>query len=343
MIRLTLRRRLVKAMLGASCAVALQALAQSGYPSRPVRLVVPFAPGGSADAMGRMIAEKFTAGLGQSVVVDIRTGAGGVIGSELVARAAPDGHTLLLGIAATHAIQTALGQKLPYDVVRDFAPIGQISTGVIAVSVAASLPVTNLGEFIAYAKAHPGRISYGTGGHASGGHLVGEGLAALAGIQMTHIPYKGGSPAFNDMLAGQLHAVMTDTTTTGTFNKSGKIRVIAVAGPRRSPAFPEVPTTTEQGVHWFEASMTAAKTQGERLFSELLGEHRTRLKEDRERAKYAYDARYQAIGRIGLPAVREHRRKRLDAENQVRMATLDDAEASVPDLNAVMMLRVGPV
>ncbi len=276
MIRLTLRRRLVKAMLGASCAVALQALAQSGYPSRPVRLVVPFAPGGSADAMGRMIAEKFTAGLGQSVVVDIRTGAGGVIGSELVARAAPDGHTLLLGIAATHAIQTALGQKLPYDVVRDFAPIGQISTGVIAVSVAASLPVTNLGEFIAYAKAHPGRISYGTGGHASGGHLVGEGLAALAGIQMTHIPYKGGSPAFNDMLAGQLHAVMTDTTTTGTFNKSGKIRVIAVAGPRRSPAFPEVPTTTEQGVpfepgSWFAlfAPANTAPSIVDRLNAEL--------------------------------------------------------------------------
>jgi hypothetical protein len=102
-------------------------------------------------------------------------------------------------------------------------------------------------------------------------------------------------------------------------------------------------TTTEQSVEWFEASMTAAKTQGERLFSELLGEHRTRLKEERERAKYAYDARYQAIGRIGLPAVREHRRKRLDAEHQVRMSVLDDAEASVPDLNAVMMLRVGAV
>lgn len=222
--------------------------AQDAWPARPIRLVVPFAPGGSADTMGRLIAERFTAALGQSVVVDIRAGAGGVIGSEAVARAAPDGYTLLLGIAATHAIQAALGQKLPYDVVRDFAPIGQVSTGVIAVSVAASLPIRDLREFVDYARAQPGRVTYGTGGHASGGHLVGEGIAASAGVRLVHVPYKGGTPAFNDLLGGQVHAVMTDTTTTGNFQRTGKIRVIAVAGPRRSPAFPDVPTTTEQGV-----------------------------------------------------------------------------------------------
>lgn len=222
--------------------------AQDAWPARPIRLVVPFAPGGSADTMGRLIAERFTAALGQSVVVDIRAGAGGVIGSEAVARAAPDGYTLLLGIAATHAIQAALGQKLPYDVVRDFAPIGQVSTGVIAVSVAATLPIRDLREFIDYARAQPGRVTYGTGGHASGGHLVGEGIAASAGVRLVHVPYKGGTPAFNDLLGGQVHAVMTDTTTTGNFQRTGKIRVIAVAGPRRSPAFPDVPTTTEQGV-----------------------------------------------------------------------------------------------
>jgi len=222
--------------------------AQDLYPSRPIRLIVPFAPGGSADAMGRLISERFSAGLGQPVVVDIKAGAGGMIGSDIVAKAPPDGYTLLLGIAATHAIQTALGQKLPYDVVKDFTPIGQISTGVIAVSVPLTMPVTNLKEFIDYAKANLGKVSYGTGGHASGGHLVGEGLSALANIKMTHIPYKGGAPAFNDLVGGQLQAVMTDTTTTGSFLRLGKIRVIAVAGPRRSPAFPDVPTTTEQGV-----------------------------------------------------------------------------------------------
>ena len=238
-------------------------MAQDGWPTRPIRLVVPFASGGSADAMGRILSEKLTAALGQSVFVDIRAGAGGMIGSEAVARAAPDGHTLLLGIAATHAIQTALGQKLPYDVVRDFAPIGQISTGVIAVSVRADLPIRTLTEFVDYARAHPGKLDYGTGGHASGGHLVGEGLAAIAGIRMTHVPYKGGAPAFTDLLGGQLHAVMTDTTTTGTYAKTGKVRVIAVAGPRRSPAFPDVPTTTEQGVpfepgSWFALFAPAA-------------------------------------------------------------------------------------
>ena len=240
-----IRRTLLAAALAAA---AGRPAAQEAWPARPIRLVVPFAPGGSADTMGRIIAERFTAALGQSVVVDIRAGAGGVIGSEAVARAAPDGYTLLLGIAATHAIQSALGQKLPYDVVRDFAPIGQVSTGVIAVSVAATLPVRDLREFVEYARANPGRVTYGTGGHASGGHLVGEGIAAIAGIRLVHVPYKGGTPAFNDLLGGQVQAVMTDTTTTGNFQRTGKVRVIAVAGPRRSPAFPEVPTTTEQGI-----------------------------------------------------------------------------------------------
>ena len=260
-----IRHILLPALLALPALASLPAAAQGEkYPHRPIRLVIPFAPGGSADVMGRMIADKFAAGLGQPVLADIRAGAGGIIGSDVVARATPDGHSLLLGIAATHAIQTALGQKLPYDVVKDFEPIGQISTGVIAVAVAASLPARNLKEFIDYAKANPGKISYGTGGHASGGHLVGEGLSAIADIKMVHIPYKGGAPAFTDLLGGQVHAVMTDTTTTGTFNKSGKIRVIAVAGPRRSPAFPDVPTTTEQGVpfepgSWF-ALFAPAKT-----------------------------------------------------------------------------------
>ena len=260
-------RSILLATLALLALLALPSYAQNApqnFPSRVMRLIVPFAPGGSADVMGRMIGDKFSAGLGQTMIVDIRAGAGGVIGSEIAAKATPDGHTLLLGIAATHAIQTALGQKLPYDVVKDFEPIGQISTGVIAVAVAASLPAKNLKEFIDYARANPGKISYGTGGHASGGHLVGEGLSAIADIRMVPIPYKGGNPAFTDLLGGQVHAVMTDTTTTGTFNKSGKIRVIAVAGPRRSPAFPDVPTTTEQGVpfepgSWF-ALFAPAKT-----------------------------------------------------------------------------------
>ena len=260
-------RSILLATLALPALLALPAHAQNApqnFPSRVMRLIVPFAPGGSADVMGRMIGDKFSAGLGQTMIVDIRAGAGGVIGSEIAAKATPDGHTLLLGIAATHAIQTALGQKLPYDVVKDFEPIGQISTGVIAVAVAASLPAKNLKEFIDYARANPGKISYGTGGHASGGHLVGEGLSAIADIKMVHIPYKGGNPAFTDLLGGQVHAVMTDTTTTGTFNTSGRIRVIAVAGPRRSPAFPDVPTTTEQGVpfepgSWF-ALFAPAKT-----------------------------------------------------------------------------------
>lgn len=242
-------RPIVTILLGFGVvAAASPARAQDAYPNRVIRLIVPFAAGGSADTMGRLLGEKFTAGLGQSVVVEIKAGAGGIIGSDLVAKAAPDGYTLLLGIAATHAIQPALGGKLPYDVLRDFEPVGQISTGVLAISVLASSPATSLQQFIDIARKEPGRVTYGTGGHLSGGHLVGEGLAAIAGVKMTHVSYKGGSPAFNDLLAGQIQAVITDTTTTGGFDKTGKIRVIAVAGSMRSPAFPGVPTTTEQGI-----------------------------------------------------------------------------------------------
>ncbi|MFM9969349.1 MAG: Bug family tripartite tricarboxylate transporter substrate binding protein [Burkholderiales bacterium] len=234
------------------------ALAQApAWPSKPIRLVVPFAAGGSTEIMGRLIADKFTVGLGQPVVPENRAGAGGIIGSEVVAKAPPDGYSILLGIAATHAIQAALNTPLPYDILRDFAPIGQVAAGAICVSVPVSLPVTTLREFIDYAKNNPGKVSYGTGGIASGGHLVGEGLKAMAGIAMVHIPYKGAAPAFTDLLGGQLHAVMTDTTTTANIVKGGKIRVLAVNGTQRSPAFPDVPTMIEQGVPFEPASWFA--------------------------------------------------------------------------------------
>jgi tripartite-type tricarboxylate transporter receptor subunit TctC len=238
-------------------ALIATANAQSPWPTKPIRLVVPFAAGGSTEIMGRQIAERFTTGLGQPVVLENRAGAGGIIGSDLVAKAAPDGYTLLLGIAATHAIQAALPNPLPYDILRDFAPIGQVAAGAICVSVPASMPVTNLREFVEYAKKNPGKLSYGTGGIASGGHLVGEGLKAMAGINIVHIPYKGAAPAITDLLGGQIHAVMTDTTTTANVAKGGKIRVLAVNGTQRSPAFPEVPTMIEQGVAFEPASWFA--------------------------------------------------------------------------------------
>lgn len=242
----------------AAALLAPASLAQSpAWPTKPIRLVVPFAAGGSTEIMGRLIADKFTAGLGQPVIPENRAGAGGIIGSDLVAKAAPDGYTLLLGIAATHAIQAALNQPLPYNILRDFAPIGQFAAGAICVSVPMSLPVTSLREFIDYAKKNSGKVSYGTGGIASGGHLVGEGLNAMAGINMVHIPYKGGAPAFIDLMGGQLQAVMTDTTTTANVVKGGKIRVLAVNGTRRSPAFPDVPTMIEQGVAFEPASWFA--------------------------------------------------------------------------------------
>jgi tripartite-type tricarboxylate transporter receptor subunit TctC len=237
---------------------ALPASAQSGaWPNKPMRLIVPFAAGGSADLMGRYIGKHFSEAFGQPVVVENRLGAGGMLGSDVVAKAAPDGYTLLLGIAATHAIQPALGQPMPYDVVRDFAPIGQVAFGAMALTVPIGFPANNLREFIDYARANPGKINYGTGGLASGGHLVGEALNALSKTGMTHIPYKGGSPAFNDMLGGQLQVVLTDTSTTAGFVQMGKVKVLAVSGPKRSPAFPTVPTLLEQGVQFEPGSWFA--------------------------------------------------------------------------------------
>ena len=227
------------------------------WPTKPIRLIVPFAAGGSVSILGRLISDKLTVSLGQPVIPEDRAGAGGIIGSDIVAKAAPDGYTLLLGIAATHAIQAALPNRLPYDILRDFAPIGIVGAGAMAISVSTALPVSNLRDFIDYAKANPDKLNYGTGGIATSGHLLGEGLKSMAGISMSHVPYKGSAPAFTDLYNGQLQAVMTDIVTTGNFFKSGKIRVIAVAGPRRSPAFPNVPTMIEQDVPFEPGSWNA--------------------------------------------------------------------------------------
>jgi tripartite-type tricarboxylate transporter receptor subunit TctC len=245
---------MLTALAGVTAPVQAQAPA---WPTKPIRLVVPFAAGGSVSILGRLLSDKLSISLGQPVVPEDRAGAGGIIGSDIVAKAAPDGYTLLLGIAATHAIQAALPKPLPYDILRDFAPIGIVGAGAMAMSVSVALPVSNLNEFISYARANPDKVNYGTGGIATSGHLLGEGLKSMTGIAMTHVPYKGSAPAFTDLYGGQLHAVMTDIVTTGNFFKGGKLRVIAVAGPKRSPAFPDVPTMTEQGVPFEPGSWNA--------------------------------------------------------------------------------------
>ena len=229
------------------------ALAQQ-YPSRPVRFVVPFAPGGSTDTLARTIGVKLADALGQQVVVDNRPGANGDIGMMIVAKAPPDGHTILLGYIANLAIAPSLYAKLPFDPVKDYAHVTQIATSPNVLTAHPSVPAKGLQELIALAKAKPGAVNFASTGVASVGHLTGELLNNLAGMKMTHVPYKGGGQAIIDLLGGHVQVMFSGFSAAMPHIKSGKIRALAVTGVKRSPALADVPTIAEQGFPGVEAT-----------------------------------------------------------------------------------------
>ncbi|MBI4191837.1 MAG: tripartite tricarboxylate transporter substrate binding protein [Betaproteobacteria bacterium] len=239
-----------------ACMAALyctQGLAQS-YPNRPIRYIVPFAPGGSADTLARTTGQKLSESLGQQVVVDNRSGAGGNIGMEIVARAAPDGHTIVLGYIANLGIGPSLYARLPFDPVKDYAPITQLATSPNILVAHPSVPAKSFQDLIAYAKANPKKINYASASVASIGHLTGALLNAAAGIDMQHVAYKGSSQAVIDLLAGQVQVMVSGMLSVTPHIKVGKLRPLAVTGARRSPAVPEVPTIAESGFPGFEAT-----------------------------------------------------------------------------------------
>jgi tripartite-type tricarboxylate transporter receptor subunit TctC len=240
-----------------TCALALLAAVPAQaqqYPNRPVRFVVPFAPGGSTDTLARTMGVKLSDALGQQVVVDNRPGANGDIGMMIVAKAPADGHTLVLGYIANLAIAPSLQSKMPYDPVKDFAPITQPASSPNVLTAHPSVPARNLTELIALVKAKPGTVSFASTGVASIGHLTGELINNLAGIRMTHVPYKGSGQAVTDILGGHVQVMFSGFSSTLHHIKAGKLRALAVTGPKRSSALPETGTISEQGFPGVEAT-----------------------------------------------------------------------------------------
>jgi tripartite-type tricarboxylate transporter receptor subunit TctC len=234
-------------------AVSVPAGAQA-YPTRPVKLVVPFPPGGSLDITGRLIAQRLSEMWGQAVVVENKPGAGGNIGADFVAKSPPDGYTILLGALSTHAVNPNLYAKMPYDAVRDFAPITLIATTPNVLVVNAATPVGNVREFIAWTKANPGKLAFGSGSNGSAGHLAGELYKVDTGTDAVHIPFKGGAPATQALLAGDTQFMFDNLANAMAQVKAGKLKALAVTTAQRSPLVPELPTMAEAGLPGFDIS-----------------------------------------------------------------------------------------
>jgi hypothetical protein len=247
--------KLIAAVLAlCSLACAGTATAQT-WPSRPVRMIVPFPPGGATDILARVLAQRLGESLGQHIVVDNRPGAGGTLGSRLLLDALPDGHTILMGTTSTHAIGPHLYAKPPYDSIRDFAPISLVSSTPTVLLIGASLPPTSIKELIAYAKAKPGALNYGSSGIGTQFHLSGELLKLLTGINIVHIPYKGTALVYPDMFSGQI-ALLFDTPSVALpFIKAARVRALGVTSTKRAAVLPEVPTIAEAGVTGYNAEL----------------------------------------------------------------------------------------
>ncbi len=244
------------AVLGLAAAPVLGAARSAGaatYPDRPVRMVVGFPAGGSVDIVARLVAQELARILGQPFVVDNRSGASGGIGTDFVAKAAPDGHTLLMGSAVSLAGNVSLYRNLPYDPVRDLAPISLVALQPNMVIVHPSVPVRSIAELIDYAKARPGAINYASSGHGSTQHLSGEVFCRRTGVTMVHVPYRGGAPALNDLIAGQVQLMFETIPTALQAARGGQVRPLAVTTLRRSESMPELPTVAESGLPGYES------------------------------------------------------------------------------------------
>jgi tripartite-type tricarboxylate transporter receptor subunit TctC len=250
--------------------------AQSNYPTKPIRFIVPFPPGGGTDILARLIGNKLTETLGWQIVIDNRGGAGGNIGLQAAAQAAPDGHTMVMGQTSNLAINPALYSKLPYDPVRDFVPVSLVSASPIALVVSPKSPYKTIAEFVSAAKAKPGQLTFGSPGSGTVAHLTGELFQRTAGIKYVHVPYKGAAQALPDLIGGRIDLYSGSLETAMPHMKAGTIRALAVTSPQRVSAAPDVPTVAEAGYKGFQATtwfgILVAKGTPEAIVNKLTAE-----------------------------------------------------------------------
>ena len=266
----THRRQALRTALGAAAlavatfAVSLAAQAQASYPDKPIRFVVPYPPGGGTDVVARIVQMRLQAALGQSVVIDNKGGAGGSLGTDIVAKAAPDGYTVLFTLSS-HTINPAIFPKLPFDTLKDFEPVGLVASLPQILVANTAVPVRTVADVVAQAKAAPDKFSFASVGNGSPGHLAGEMMVIRTGAPMLHIPYRGGGPAITDVMGGQVPYLWVSIPAAAQHVKGGKLKALAVSTVKRSAAFPDVPTMQEAGVPDFEvdswyAMLVPAKT-----------------------------------------------------------------------------------
>ena len=290
-------RKFLFCVLASAFCLGMAAVNAQQYPVRPIRFIVPFAPGGSTDLLARFLAPRLTEALGQTVIVDNRGGAGGVIGAELAARAPADGYTIVLGSPGPLTINPNL-QKVPYDTLRDFAPITLATISPFTLVVHPSLPVNSVKDLVALAKAKPGSLNYGSAGNGSVAHFSTEQFKALAGVDIVHVPFKGSGPAVADLLGGRLHLMFENLPTIVPHVRTGKLRMLAVGTQTRSALVPEVPTVAESGVPGYESSTAFGVLAPARTPAAVI----MRLNREAVKALQAADLKEKLSG-LGLEAV----------------------------------------
>lgn len=251
-MKIPVRSALLSLAVGALSLIAGIAHGQGAYPAKPVRLLVPFSAGGPTDVLARAIGQKLGESLGQPVVIENRAGAGGNIGSDFVAKAPSDGYTLILGTVGTHAINASLYSKLPFDVTRDFAPIALVASATIVMVANPSVPANTIKEFVALAKSKPGELHFASPGSGTPQHLAAELFKTMAGVEMTHVPYKGAAPALTDLLGGQVSLGFVSLPAALPHIKAGKLKAFGVTAARRSAVAPDVPTIAQAGLPGYE-------------------------------------------------------------------------------------------